>query len=251
VVNGNLESSSREPLIYSPNGAFTLVTYQGSYTGLVNWFLNRYDANGNPAPLESLWNNSTAGSPSISVSSNGQYALIYRLGPPDLSSSPQRDIMIKEYSYADVPSAPYSIDQSPDNLISTNIGLSSYFFVAAWDQSLAPVTSPVGPFAMNSIHRRLPLSGVFDQGSTQRVCFYGCGPPNACQRHEVIGTPSVPGYTYSWSPTTYLSNPNVAQPTVTHPGGPATFSITYTRTTSSLCFQQTETVVVTFDPGCL
>ncbi len=40
-----------------------------------------------------------------------------------------------------------------------------------------------------------------------------------------LGTPGVPGYQYSWNPTTGLNNPNIAQPIATPP-----YSTTYTLT---------------------
>jgi hypothetical protein len=55
-----------------------------------------------------------------------------------------------------------------------------------------------------------------------------------------IGTPGVPGNTYTWSPTTGLSNPNIAQPTTNTTN---TYTLTV-RNTATNCVQ-TDAVVVT------
>lgn len=48
---------------------------------------------------------------------------------------------------------------------------------------------------------------------------------------DVIGPVSIPGYTYSWSPTDGLSDPNIAQPTATvNLNGGAENTVTYTLT---------------------
>lgn len=55
----------------------------------------------------------------------------------------------------------------------------------------------------------LTVNGIADPadaGADSEVC--GVQP-------VVIGTPALPGYTYSWSPSAGLSNPNAAQPTAT------------------------------------
>lgn len=61
-----------------------------------------------------------------------------------------------------------------------------------------------------------------------------------------IGTPPEPGYTYSWSPTTGLSNPTDPQPTVT-PTGPG--AITYTLTATNNGCSATDQVTVTAYPS--
>ncbi|TDB58691.1 DUF7948 domain-containing protein, partial [Arundinibacter roseus] len=48
----------------------------------------------------------------------------------------------------------------------------------------------------------------------------------------LIGTPAQSGLTYSWSPGTNLSNPNIAQPTVFYPGNSSSI-LTYTLTVSN------------------
>ena len=53
-----------------------------------------------------------------------------------------------------------------------------------------------------------------DQGS--------CG-----QESVILGTLAIPGYTYSWSPATGLSNPNIAQPSAS-PTSTTTYTLTMT-----------------------
>ncbi|GAA4369502.1 hypothetical protein GCM10023185_43180 [Hymenobacter saemangeumensis] len=69
---------------------------------------------------------------------------------------------------------------------------------------------------------------------------------------RVLGTPAIAGNTYSWSPTTGLSNPNIAQPTVTltNSSTSANLSVTYTLTVRSAnnC-AAADAVIVTVFPG--
>lgn len=53
----------------------------------------------------------------------------------------------------------------------------------------------------------------------------------ACYGQNVsIGTPSISGYTYSWTPSPWLTAGNIAQPTVTYPNSNATLYLTATNT---------------------
>ncbi|WP_170254780.1 DUF11 domain-containing protein, partial [Phaeodactylibacter luteus] len=70
-----------------------------------------------------------------------------------------------------------------------------------------------------------------------------------CLGDEVqIGSPALPGVTYSWSPTTGLSNPNIAQPLASPTG---TTAYTVTATFPGNCnLDPTDAVTVTvFDPA--
>ena len=76
-----------------------------------------------------------------------------------------------------------------------------------------------------------------DAGMDQSVC------PD---ENIVIGANTQTGFTYSWTPTTFLSNPFIAQPTWTPTGAnaPATFSYFLTMTDNSTgCYKQ-DTVVI-------
>lgn len=233
------------PLVYNPNGSFALVTQSGA-----NNFLNRYDAAGNPKPPELLWNAYSAGPPSISGNRCGQYALIYQAGT---------NIMMKQYSYADVGSVPVQINQSPlpsAGDASPALGLAANFPVIAFDRY---ILGPLGGLGgtLNSVHVKpfIPLTppGAF-AGPPQTVSPSSSGCPHAA----LLGTPAVPGYVYTWSATdpsgtSYLSNPHIAQPTVTYPSqGVPSNSITYVLTISTPggCCTKTDAVVVTFSPGC-
>lgn len=227
-----------EGLIYNSNGSFAFLTQQNPPPLLTNYFLSRYDANGNPATPELLWDSATNVTPAIANNACGQYALIYK----DIRSD---SIMATEYSADDVPGEPYLVSESTPNQ-NPHIGLSSDFFVAAWDRR-------AGSGTYNSIHRRVFLSTalnqIFQQGASARVCYFGCS--DGCQSRAVIGPPPIPGYSYSWSPATNLSNSHIAQPTVTHPFSATPFSIAYTLTIGAPCCQRKEIVVVSFEYGCL
>lgn len=66
--------------------------------------------------------------------------------------------------------------------------------------------------------QQLTICSVADAGPDQGVC-------SSSSPSVVIGTPSVPGYTYSWSPTTGLSNAYSAQPTAS-PSSTTTYTLT-------------------------
>ena len=79
------------------------------------------------------------------------------------------------------------------------------------------------------------------------------GPPvTVCSGvSATIGAAPVTGYTYSWSPATGLSNPNIANPTVTLTNtGAAATTTTYTLTALNANFcPATSSVVVTVNPA--
>ncbi|MCK8496112.1 hypothetical protein M0L20_29870, partial [Spirosoma sp. RP8] len=58
----------------------------------------------------------------------------------------------------------------------------------------------------------------------------------------LIGAPAITGYSYQWSPTANLSNPNIAQPTFT-PGNSGTYTVTATDVVSGC--QARDTVRIT------
>ncbi len=65
-----------------------------------------------------------------------------------------------------------------------------------------------------------------------------------------LGTPALPGYTYSWSPATGLSSATAAQPTLTLPnttGAALTATYTVTATNANGCFN-TDAVAITVNP---
>jgi gliding motility-associated-like protein len=68
-----------------------------------------------------------------------------------------------------------------------------------------------------------------------------------------LGVAPIAGTTYSWSPTTGLSNPNIANPTVTGTnttGAPITTTYTLTASTANGC-TATSTVAVTINPAAV
>jgi hypothetical protein len=61
-----------------------------------------------------------------------------------------------------------------------------------------------------------PLYLLYIMADGQTCLQANAGPDKAmCSGAVTIGTPATTGYIYSWSPTTGLSNPNIAQPTAT------------------------------------
>lgn len=218
-----------ETLVYKPNGHFAIMGAQPStLSGTWDYYIKRYDPNGNPsAPPEFLFN-STRLNAVLMMSGNtcGDYALIYT---PDGSDT----VTVREYSYDDVPVPPYAVNQAIPN-IGPVIGLASVSYVAAWERVLSQSKR-------DTIHVIRALSVALSQPSSLNFC--SC---SDCPTKRLIGKPALPGYTYSWSPTTNLNNPSLAQPTVTHPGGSTPFSITYTVTITGACCKRTESVTVNF-----
>ncbi len=78
---------------------------------------------------------------------------------------------------------------------------------------------------------------VANAGADQVICTGGS---------VIIGTPAVVGNSYSWSPTTGLSNPNSARPTAS-PVITTTYVLTVTQTSSGC--QNTDIVIVTVTPA--
>ena len=66
---------------------------------------------------------------------------------------------------------------------------------------------------------------------------------STCGDSVTIGTPAVFGYTYSWSPVTGLSNPNIAQPRAL-PSSTTTYTLTVSAN-GGACPNATDNVVVT------
>jgi hypothetical protein len=228
---GGRATTPHESAMYRSNGSIGIV-----YVGAGNTqYLGRFDPSGNPAAPELL---QTTGSNAAQISSNkcGEYAVITQA----LSGT----IEHHWYSYSDVFRGTNAVNSSP---ATTNyrFGIADMVSVDAWTRDLAPPTPTL--VQRDVIHRRLPVWPAFDglAGPDRSACAY----PNYSVS-VVIGSPPVPGYSYSWSPTTYLNNPNAAQPTVTYPGGSAGFSTTYVLTVTGECgCQMTDEVVVSFHPG--
>ena len=99
----NVSVPSAHPLTYNPNGSFDVLVNAG---GDGDYYLYRYDANGNPTTQELLWDFLTlANPPNISAGCCGNYAIIYEL-------SNSQNIMVREYNYADNPSPDYQVNQN-------------------------------------------------------------------------------------------------------------------------------------------
>ena len=238
---GGTPSSFKESLMYRSNRSFGIVTRSNT-----DYYLSRFDASGDPVAPELL---PIASPPVISANRCGEYALLFR---DDASDT----LYERLYSYSDIPISTNQVSENhPNTNPSYHIGAAGALAVGVWNRDL-----PERPKS-NVIHRRLPMPQLLSTlglssgpaGSDQTICFYprqNLGQP-FCLKSAVIGPPPVHGYTYSWSPTTYLSNPNVAQPTVTHPGPYNNiFSTTYALTITGPCnCQMSDVVEVNFQPG--
>lgn len=230
-------------LIVKPTGEFAIISERPS-GGTSDYFVKRYGASGSlSAAPEFLFNKlGILGVGSMSANTCGDYALAY-------VADSSGEIMVKEYMRNDTPIQAYGISQAPASPafdLRPMIALGSISYVAAWDRRTTANANP-----RDKLHVRRPLVAALQSPTVNpthtRVCYFTC---NDCPRSRVVGNVAAAGQTYAWSPTTNLNNPNVAQPTVTHPGGTNDFDITYTVTITAGCCQRTEVVTVTFAPKC-
>lgn len=120
---------------------------------------------------------------------------------------------------------PYSIvywSVSGGTIISQNVNPANppIYCTVQWDSS--PGTGSIAIYEdLNSgeAQRNVDIiCGQADGGPNRTICYGGS---------VVIGVPGIAGYSYSWTPTTGLSNPNIAQPTAS-----PTITTTYTVTMS-------------------
>ncbi|WP_046244735.1 gliding motility-associated C-terminal domain-containing protein [Hymenobacter terrenus] len=107
------------------------------------------------------------------------------------------------------------------------------------------VTTGAGCTSTGTVNVTVTPAATADAGPARTTCSGVASAP--------LGTPALPGYTYSWSPATGLSSTTVAQPTVTLPnttGAPITATYTVTATSALGC-PATATVVVTVNPAAV
>jgi len=107
------------------------------------------------------------------------------------------------------------------------------------------VTAGANCTSVGSVQITVSPQPVADAGLPVSTCSNIASAP--------IGTPALPGYTYSWSPTIGLNDPTAAQPTVTFPnstGAPISTTYTVTATNGSGC-PATSSVVVTINPAAV
>ncbi|GAB3577922.1 T9SS type B sorting domain-containing protein [Hymenobacter daeguensis] len=103
-------------------------------------------------------------------------------------------------------------------------------------------TSGVNCFSIDSVRVTINPAAVANAGTAVTTCSGVASAP--------LGSPALPGYTYSWSPATGLSSATAAQPTVTQTnttGAPVTTTYTLTATNAQGC-TATATVAVTISP---
>ena len=106
-------------------------------------------------------------------------------------------------------------------------------------------TSPQGCTATGAVIVTINPAAVATPGPAISFCSGTVSGP--------LGGVAVPGYTYSWSPATGLSNPNILNPTVTglnNTGTPIVRTYTLTATSASGCVA-TATVDITINPAAV
>ncbi len=95
-------------------------------------------------------------------------------------------------------------------------------------------------------------SGVFlEEGSLTTVPVVNAGPDiSICGGQTInLGAAPIAGWTYSWSPSTGLSNPNISNPTLTvNPAGGSPVNLTYAVTATKGSCVLTDTVNITINP---
>lgn len=96
------------------------------------------------------------------------------------------------------------------------------------------LTAPTGCVVQDTISLT-PSEAIADAGEDINTC------PNI---DVILGSPALPGYTYSWSPTTGLDNANIAQPTLTA-SSDQVYSVT---ATNSINCEATDQVNITVQP---
>lgn len=223
-------SAAYSSLLYRANGTFSTLRTVGP-----NHFLTRFSAEGVALPAEPL-----PASARIGGNFCGEYALVSR----DQTSNA---VLYRLYSYADMPFPPETLGTaSPGNV--PFIAAGNLLGVAAWQNGT------------NTVHRRFPFGnqwtstqGPGPAGPDTTLCFFpktNVGQP-PCLKQLRLGAPPVNGYSYNWSPATHLSNPNVADPVVTHPGPyDREFDVVYTLTITGACgCTMVDVVQVQFRPG--
>jgi gliding motility-associated-like protein len=109
---------------------------------------------------------------------------------------------------------------------------------------IVTATTAQGCVARDSVRITLNPAAVANAGADRAVCS---GTPTS------IGSTSLVGYTYQWSPATGLSSATAANPTLTLPNtgsAPQTFTYIVTATTANSCVSR-DTVRVTINPAAV
>ncbi|WBA43547.1 gliding motility-associated C-terminal domain-containing protein [Hymenobacter canadensis] len=109
---------------------------------------------------------------------------------------------------------------------------------------LVTATTAQGCVARDSVRITLNPAAVANAGADRAVCS---GTPTS------IGSASLVGYTYQWSPATGLSSATAANPTLTLPNAgsaPQMFTYIVTATTANSCVNR-DTVRVTINPAAV
>ena len=152
-----------------------------------------------------------------------------------------------------------TVDAGPDEIICSSgvtIGTASQGsdFVYSWSPNVSlsnpnvaqPIATPTTETTYTATITQLSTGcTATDMVLVSPSAVADAGPDHiACSAESVIiGAPSIPGSSYSWSPSTGLSNPNIAQPTAT-----ITTSMTYTLTVTSGGCSSSDEILVEVNP---
>lgn len=188
-----------------------------------------------------FWDDNNRSSGSISYSTTGtapnrvltvQWANV-AIGGGGNAAGPNNNFQIKLFEGSNEIKFVYGA-LSTTNSLSASIGLSG---TAGVYKSVTPL-SPVATSTASSASENSGISSIANLSSGTTYTFT---------------PPIVPTYTYSWTPTTYLSNPNIANPVATNVTSDITYSVLVTNNFGcSATFNQSLTVqsgaVVTSNP---
>lgn len=248
LVNIGRTFFSSHSIIYNSKGEICLAYGKpvGADPFARTYLIKRFNENGSLNGTENLWDNTIAQRPSIGANECGDYAIVYK------KEGANPLITLRPYSIGNVPETEMSVNTTPlvKDRIDPLIDLSSFSSVSTWDDK---VNNSIN---RNIFHRESFIPNIINNlaNDTIKICRYPC--TNGCFSRSVIGSPPIPGYSYSWTPSTYLDNSTIAQPTVSHPGSNVSnpnFTITYSveyKPSNLSCCKKTKNVVVLFEEGC-
>lgn len=231
--------------IVKPNGNLVVLTRDlippSNYTFKILYFLN---GSTNPTTITTYWSGITSHLSYWAIGSNfqGNYVICY----PSISNGLLGNQVVQEFDINDVKVGPeyqitsdgfksnYKFHRHPD------ISVTKCKYAVTWMENDLNNQSRVG----FEVFKLQGGSKAIADAGPDKIVINGCA---TCST-AVIGSPALPGYSYSWSPTSYMTGSSTSSPTITHPGGGASFSVVYTVTAShpDLCYSSSDQVVVGF-----
>lgn len=217
--------------IVKPNDDLVVLGSEFINPNTRNYYIIHY-ANGSVTPVSSVLHLTAAADLywSIGANSAGNYVICYY----NNQARPYGPLVVQEFSVNDAKVGPeYAVK---DDLS----GNGAVFTPRMPNVTVSGCRYGVSFFGMNSSNlmrigwETFTLAGATNSAnagpdkSVTTSCCTGCN-------QTTIGTAAIPGCTYSWSPTTYMtpSNGLSAVEGITHPGTGASFFIDYTVTVTS------------------